>query len=53
MAVAAVIWILYYALIFVLPPMAGGIFSWSPDNSLLLILIIGFGVAAAGYFLPG
>jgi polyferredoxin len=52
-AVAAVIWLMYYALIFVLPPMAGGIFAWSPNDSLLLLFFIGLVIAAIGYFLPG
>lgn len=52
-AVAAVIWLLYYSLIFIVPPMAGGIFTWSPNESLLVIFIIGLAVAVVGYFLPG
>ena len=52
-AVAAVIWLMYYALIFIVPPMAGGIFAWSPNDSLLIIFIIGLAAAVAGYFLPG
>lgn len=51
--VAAVIWLLYYAVIFVVPPMAGDIFAWSPTESLLILFIIGIGVAVVGYFLPG
>jgi hypothetical protein len=33
--------------------MAGGIFAWSPNDSLLLLFLIGLGIAAVGYFLPG
>ncbi|WP_158308892.1 hypothetical protein [Methanocella arvoryzae] len=47
------IWLLYYALILVVPPMAGGIFAWRPDESLLIIFLIGLAIAVAGYFLPG
>lgn len=52
-AVSGVIWLMYSALIFIVPPMAGGIFAWSPNDSLLLLFIIGLVVAAIGYFLPG
>lgn len=52
-AVSAVIWLLYNLMIFVLPPMASSIVSWSPNDSLLLLFIIGMIIAAVGAFLPG